>query len=52
MEVIGTAETGTMGMVETGAVSVARGEAVGIPTSTATPGSPRVSAIKENGHTK
>ena len=45
-------ETGAGGMVETGTMGVAGGVAVDIPTSTATPGSPRVSTTKKNGHTK
>ena len=48
----GTVEMGTEGMVETGTMGVAGGVVVDIPTSIATPGSPVVSATKENGHTK
>ena len=48
----GTVETGAGGMAETGTMGVAGGVVVDIPTSIATPGSPVVSATKENGHTK
>ena len=48
----GTVETGAGGMAETGTMGVAGGVVVDIPTSTATPGFPVVSATKENGHTK
>ena len=48
----GMVETDTVGMVETGVVSVVGGVVVGISMSTTTLGSPGVSAIKENGHTK
>ena len=48
----GMVETGAGGMAETGTMGVAGGVVVDIPTSIATPGSPAVSATKENGHAK